>query len=157
MWQRRRFLSSGLGWWQFRMAKLSHLLMFIVWLGLKEFNVTGLYFWAGFLGGTRQICSPSEKYLQHICRHWGLKNRLWDWRNKSPICSVKVGPLPTWVVSQRSNGWCPQPYTALPHTAGGVRSIREDWREVTFYLSHISWKITCLMSSSLNCAFSPFV
>lgn len=137
MWQRRRFLSSGLGWQQFRMAKLSHLLMFIVWLSLKELNVTGLYFRAGFLGGIRQVCSSSEKYLQHICRNI----RLGDWRNQRSICFVKVGPLPTWVVSQRSNGWCPQPCPTLPCTAGGERSSREDWKEVTSYLSLISWKV----------------
>lgn len=42
----------------------------------------------------------------------------------------------------REQWLCPQPCTALPHTAGGERSSREGWREVTSYLSHISWKVT---------------
>lgn len=160
MWQ-RSFLSSGSGWWQFGMVKLSLLLVFIVWLGSKELNVTGLYFQTGFLGGTSQVCSP-EKYLQHICRHWGLKNRLWDCSNGSPVCCVNAGPLPAWLVSQRDNGCCPQPYTAFPHMARRERSSGKKvrGRSLLIYLtcpgklllSHVvSFKL-CLQSFYLTSA-----
>lgn len=161
MWQ-RRFLSSGLGWQQLSMAKLSHLLKFIVWLGLKELNVTGLCFRAGFLGGTRQVCSSSEKYLQHICRHWGLKNRLWDWRNKSPICSVQVGSLPTWVVSQGSSGCVPSP-APLFHTqpegrgaagkAGGKSLLIYLISPGKLLLSHVVFSKLCPQSFHFNFSF----
>lgn len=155
MWSRRRFLSSGLGWQQFRMAKLSHLLMFIVWLALKEFNVTGLYFQAGFLGGTRQV-SSSEKYLWHICKLWRLENRLWDWRIQRPFT------LSMWVVSQRSNGWCPSP-APLFHAwleergavgkTGGRSLLICLISPAKLHLSHVVFSKLCLQSSNLISAF----
>lgn len=157
MWQRRKFLSSGSGWRQFRMAKLSHLLTFIVWLGSKDLSVTGLYFQAGFLGGTRQVCSSSEKYLWHICRHWGLKNRLGELEEPKSNLVCLSG------AAARVSGLTKEQWFVPPAM---TRSSMQSWRGKKqqgrlegghfLFISSLLESYFYLMRSCLNCAFSLF-